>query len=141
MKTDLKNLSIGVFDSGVGGLTVLKQLHTHLPNESYIYLGDLARVPYGTKSDAAILNYTKQACDYFIDQGVKCIVIACNTASSISLHLLEELNLGIPIIGVVKPGAKTASDKTKTKKLPSLQLKLQSILIVMYSKFTAMIRI
>ena len=111
----LSNLPIGVFDSGVGGLTVLKQLNAILPKESYIYIGDLARLPYGKKSNSTILNYTKHAFKYLSRIGVKCIVIACNTAASISLHFFEEHKLDIPVIGVVTPGAKTIVRNTLNK--------------------------
>jgi glutamate racemase len=113
----LNNLPIGVFDSGVGGLTVLKQLTKTLPNESFVYIGDLARLPYGKKSTSAILKYTQSICNYLISQGVKCIVIACNTASSIALHAFESQNLGIPIIGVVQPGAVAVTKISKNKRV------------------------
>ncbi len=116
----LNSLPIGVFDSGVGGLTVLKQLKKILPNESFIYVGDLARLPYGKKSNEAILEYTKNACNFLISEGVKCIVIACNTAASISLHFFESQKLDIPIIGVVKPGAETAAVSTVNKNVTVL---------------------
>lgn len=113
----INNLPIGVFDSGVGGLTVLKELNKYLPKESFIYVGDLARLPYGNKSRSTILKYTKRICEYLITKKVKCIVIACNTASSIALNNLNLKEYGIPIIGVVKSGARTAAKSTNNKRI------------------------
>lgn len=104
---------IGVFDSGVGGLTVLKELIRRLPNERYVYFGDMARAPYGTKSKATVTRFSKQIVRFLQSQNVKAIVVACNTASAIALDVIEE-DFDIPMIGVVKPGAKAAADTTKT---------------------------
>lgn len=106
------NLPIGVFDSGVGGLTVVKEIFKTLPNEKIIYFGDTARVPYGGKSRDTIIRYSKQISDFLISQNVKAIVIACNTASALALDSLCETS-DIPILGVVKPGARAAVKATK----------------------------
>ncbi|MEQ1890547.1 MAG: glutamate racemase [Alphaproteobacteria bacterium] len=99
------NRPIGVFDSGIGGVTVLRALHARLPFEDFLYLGDTARLPYGTKSAATVAAYALQAAKLLVRRGVKFMVIACNTASSVAL---EPLALGlapVPVIGVVQPGA------------------------------------
>lgn len=108
---------IGVFDSGVGGLTVLKQMQQKLPHESFIYLGDLARLPYGKKSTHSIISYITQGCSYLESLGVKAIVLACNTASSIFSQHFADNQFNTPITGVVKPGALTAVAKTTTKNI------------------------
>lgn len=108
--------AIGIFDSGIGGLTVLKEVHSLLPQEELIYLGDTARVPYGTKSRETVLKYTVQNTNFLIRQGVKAIVIACNTASAYGLDWIEK-KFKVPVIGVIIPGAKGAAEKTKTKKV------------------------
>ncbi len=104
---------IGVFDSGVGGLTVLKELIRRLPNERYVYFGDMARTPYGTKSKETVTRFSKQIVRFLMSLDVKAIVVACNTASAVALGAIEEA-YDMPVIGVVKPGAKTAADTTKT---------------------------
>jgi glutamate racemase len=96
---------IGVFDSGVGGLTVLRTLRSRLPNERFIYLGDTARLPYGTKSRASIERYALQAASLLLRQDIKCLVVACNTASAIALEVLRAQLAPLPVIGVVDPGA------------------------------------
>ena len=93
---------IGIFDSGFGGLTVLKELLQVLPYEQFLYLGDTAHLPYGTKSRETILQYALQNCTFLSRQGVKCIVIACNTATSVALEQMQSL-FSIPIIGVIDP--------------------------------------
>lgn len=107
------DLPIGVFDSGVGGLTVLRSLEKLLPQESFIYLGDMARLPYGVKSPDIITRYTQQAAQFLINKGIKLLVIACNTASSMALTTLQTDYREIPIVGVLEPGAKAASLATK----------------------------
>jgi glutamate racemase len=99
---------IGVFDSGVGGLTVLKALRSALPAEHFIYLGDTARVPYGTKSAASVVRYSLQCADALMVRGIRCLVVACNTASASALEALRLRYPGIPIIGVIEPGAAAA---------------------------------
>jgi glutamate racemase len=102
------DLPIGVFDSGVGGLTVLQALRTRLPGESMIYLGDTARLPYGTKSAASIVRYAVQAADHLVARGIKVLVVACNTASAVALDDLRARFAPLPVIGVVEPGAAAA---------------------------------
>ena len=99
---------IGVFDSGVGGLTVLKALAAELPHERFVYLGDTARLPYGTKSPDTVARYALQAAEALSEYGVKCLVIACNTASSVGLPAIRARIEGVPIIGVIEPGAAAA---------------------------------
>lgn len=101
------DLPIGVFDSGVGGLTVLREIARVLPRESFIYLGDCARVPYGTKSPATILRYSREAAAHLVARGIKMLVVACNTASAAAVDDLRR-ELDIPVIGVIEPGAKAA---------------------------------
>ena len=101
-------LPIGVFDSGVGGLTVLKAIQDALPHENLIYLGDTARLPYGTKSPASIERYATQAAAKLQEQGIKLLVVACNTASAVALDALRETMAPVPVVGVVEPGATAA---------------------------------
>jgi glutamate racemase len=101
-------LPIGVFDSGVGGLTVLKALRETLPGEDLVYLGDTARLPYGTKSPASIARYASQATRQLQSAGIKLLVVACNTASAVALDTLREQMSPLPVIGVVEPGAMAA---------------------------------
>jgi glutamate racemase len=103
-----RRLPIGVFDSGVGGLTVLKALRQKLPQEDLIYLGDTARLPYGTKSSASISRYACQAARLLQQRNIKLLVVACNTASAVALDALREQMHPLPVIGVVGPGASAA---------------------------------
>ena len=105
---------IGIFDSGVGGLTVLSALKTALPNESFLYLGDTAHLPYGTKSPEAVIHYAQQASQTLVDRSVKMLVVACNTASTIALETIEATYPHLPVIGVLKPGAQAAVAASKT---------------------------
>ena len=107
---------IGIFDSGVGGLTVVKEILRLLPNEAVIYFGDTARVPYGTKSKETITHFAMQDATFLVKKNVKAIVVACNTVSSNSLKVLRK-NFNIPIIGVIEPGALYACKKTKNRKI------------------------
>ncbi len=107
---------IGVFDSGVGGLTVAREIMQQIPNERIVYFGDTARVPYGSKSQTTILKYTRQIINFLTTQNVKALVIACNTMSAYALEEVEK-ELSIPIIGVVKPGARVAAKQTVNKKI------------------------
>ena len=113
----MKNQSpIGVFDSGLGGLTVVKAIRNVLPNESIVYFGDTARVPYGNKSSELIKEYSLQITDFLLDSKCKIIVVACNTATALALDALQE-KLDIPIIGVVKPGVDSALKLTKNNRI------------------------
>lgn len=107
---------IGVFDSGIGGLTVVKEIMEQLPNESLVYFGDTARVPYGSKSKETVIRFSFQCIRFLLEKKVKAIVIACNTASASSLDVAQQ-SFDIPIIGVVGPGAITACQVTKTNKI------------------------
>lgn len=113
-------LPIGVFDSGMGGLTVLRELVKHLPNESFLYLGDTARLPYGTKSQQTVVRYALQMASLLVAQGIKLLVLACNTASTAALTYLQRQFPNIPIIGVVEPGARAAVNATKNNKVALL---------------------
>jgi glutamate racemase len=99
---------IGIFDSGVGGLTVLKALQQRLPGENFCYLGDTARLPYGTKSAASVLRYARQAAAHLRRRDIKLLVIACNTASAVALEELAAEWAPLPVLGVVEPGANAA---------------------------------
>src|SRR5437016_2243608 len=101
------NLPIGIFDSGVGGLTVYRALHEHLPNERFVYLGDTARVPYGTKSLATVERYAVENARFLAAHGIKLLVVACNTASALALPAIRRA-LKIDVIGVIGPGARAA---------------------------------
>ncbi len=113
---DMRNKAIGVFDSGLGGLTVLKEISKVLPNENIVYFGDTARVPYGTRSSETVTKYTFQSINFLLENDIKAIVIACNTASARSLEKAQE-RYNIPIIGVIKPGAKRAVISTRNNKI------------------------
>ena len=110
------NSPIGVFDSGVGGLTVAREIMRQLPNERIVYFGDTARVPYGSKSKETVMKYSRQIVNFLKTQQVKAIVVACNTASAYALDELEQ-EVDIPIIGVVRPGARAAIEATKNGKI------------------------
>jgi glutamate racemase len=107
------NLAIGVFDSGVGGLTVVRQLRRELPDEDILYLGDTARVPYGSKSPQTVLRYSRNNARFLLGRGVKLLVIACNTASAFGLPRLGE-ELPVQVLGAVEPGAREAVRATRT---------------------------
>lgn len=117
----IKNqLPIGVFDSGMGGLTVLRELVKHLSNESYIYLGDTARLPYGTKSRETVTRYAAQMTSFLIAQGIKLLVVACNTAATAALPFLKIQFPNIPIVSVVESGARAAVSTTKNNRVALL---------------------
>ena len=111
-----KRAPIGVFDSGVGGLTVFREIMRQIPNEKIIYFGDTARVPYGSKSRETVTRYSEQIVRFLRTFQVKTIVVACNTASACALETLER-NIDIPIIDVVKPGAKAAAETTRNGRI------------------------
>lgn len=110
------NKPIGVFDSGVGGLTVAKEIIRQLPNESIYFFGDVKNCPYGDKTQEEILENTDKAVKFLIDKGVKLVVLACNTATAAALEYLDK-KYDIPILGVIKPGARTAIQTTNTGKI------------------------
>jgi glutamate racemase len=105
--------AIGIFDSGVGGLTVLKEVIKALPQEDTVYLGDTARVPYGTKSPETVTRYSMEITSFLVSRDIKLLIVACNTASAVSLEALKH-RFSIPIVGVIEPGARRAASVTKT---------------------------
>ena len=113
------NLPIGIFDSGVGGLTVYRALHDRLPNEHFVYLGDTARVPYGTKSLATVERYAIENSQFLASRGIKILVVACNTASALALPKIRE-KIGLDVVGVIGPGARKAVEITRDKTNPKI---------------------
>ena len=109
--------SIGVFDSGIGGLSVLKQLIRFIPDESYIYLGDTARVPYGNKSNIVVEQYARECANFFLNRNVKLIVVACNTVSAVALDQVIEQAANIPVIGMIQPASEAALRTTINRKI------------------------
>lgn len=109
----VSDLPIGVFDSGVGGLTVLAALRRRMPQESFVYLGDTARLPYGTKSPGTVQRYAEQAARVLVDHGIKLLVIACNTASAVAVETLSAAFAPLPVLGVVEPGAAAACEASR----------------------------
>lgn len=107
---------VGIFDSGVGGLTVAREIMRQIPNEKIVYFGDTARVPYGSKSKETITKFSRQIVHFLQEQKVKAIVAACNTASAYALNEIEK-EIDIPLIGVVKPGAKAAAEATRNGRI------------------------
>jgi len=113
---DLRNRPIGIFDSGVGGLTVVKEIEKILPGESIVYFGDTARVPYGTKSKDTINRFSRENIKFLLKFKVKAIVVACNTSSSLAIPALRR-EFKLPIIGVIEPGALKATSLSKSKRI------------------------
>jgi glutamate racemase len=110
------NGAIGVFDSGIGGLTVMRELLQRLPGESFIYFGDTARVPYGNKSPQTVIKFSKENAAFLIENGVKLIVVACNSASASALGTLQAV-LPVPVIGVIEPGIQAAIAATRSSRV------------------------
>ena len=110
---------IGLFDSGVGGLTIMQEIVRHLPNENLIYVGDTARLPYGNKSPQAILRYTLENVEFLTERRIKLLIVACFTASSHALEALEQ-KLSIPVIGVIQSGFEELMAETKSKRVAIL---------------------
>lgn len=108
--------AIGVFDSGVGGLTVVRRLTERLPAEQIVYLGDTARVPYGTKSPDTVIRYAQACAGILLRRGIKLLVVACNTASAFALESLRQ-ELEVPVVGVVEPGARSAVRQSSNKRI------------------------
>jgi len=111
-----RDSAIGVFDSGIGGLTVLQRIIDALPRENTVYLGDTARAPYGTKSVETVLRYSFENSQFLVEKGVKIVVVACNTSTAIALRPLRE-SLSVPVIGVIEPGVRKAVRSSKNKKV------------------------
>ena len=118
-KSEIKNLPIGIFDSGVGGLTVYRALHEQLQDERFVYLGDTARVPYGTKSLATVERYAIENSEFLAARGIKILVVACNTASALALPKIRQ-RIGVEVVGVIGPGARRAVEITKEKPNPKI---------------------
>jgi glutamate racemase len=110
------DLPIGIFDSGIGGLTVVRQIHRALPHEDLVYLGDTARVPYGTKSPGTVVRFACEDTQFLIQQNVKAVVVACNTVSAWALPTLER-EFAVPVFGVIIPGAQAALKKTRNHRI------------------------
>ena len=117
--SQMNQLPIGIFDSGVGGLTVYRALHDRLPNEHFVYLGDTARVPYGTKSLATVERYAIENSQFLASLGIKMLVVACNTASALALPRIRE-KIGLDVVGVIGPGGRKAVEITKDKTGPRI---------------------
>jgi len=115
-----RQLPVGVFDSGVGGLTVLRALMAALPHEDFLYLGDTARLPYGTKSAQTVARYSVRAAEVLVERGIKALVVACNTASASALPALRERFADLPVIGVIEPGAKAACEASASGRIAVL---------------------
>lgn len=108
--------AIGIFDSGVGGLTVMQRMMEALPHEHLIYLGDTARYPYGTKSAETVRRYSLENAEFLVDKGIKMLVVACNTSTATALDVLTE-QLDVPVVGVIDPGARAAVKHTRNRKV------------------------
>lgn len=115
----MKELPIGIFDSGVGGLTVYRALHDRLPDEHFVYLGDTARVPYGTKSLATVERYAIENSEFLASLGIKLLVVACNTASALALPKIRE-RIGLDVVGVIGPGGRKAVAETSAGSEPRI---------------------
>ena len=115
----MNELPIGIFDSGVGGLTVYRALHDRLPNEHFVYLGDTARVPYGTKSLATVERYAIENSEFLASLGIKLLVVACNTASALALPKIRE-RIGLDVVGVIGPGGRKAVAETAGENVPRI---------------------
>ena len=113
----MDNRPIGVFDSGLGGLTVVKALKELLPNESIVYFGDTARLPYGVKSKSLVRQFSIEITRFLLERNAKAVVIACNTATAMALNALKNEFKKVPIIGVIEPGSEKAVSETITKKI------------------------
>ena len=110
------NRPIGFIDSGVGGLTVVKEAIKQLPNESILYLGDTARCPYGPRPAEQVIEYTWQMTRFLLEKNIKMLVIACNTATAVALEEIKE-QLSIPVIGVILPGSRAAVKASKNQRI------------------------
>jgi glutamate racemase len=108
-QTPLNDLPVGVFDSGIGGLTVLRELRLCLPNESFVYLGDTARVPYGNRSANTVIRYARMACGLLTSGGIKALIVACNTVSAVALDIIR-VEYDLPVLGVIDPPARAACE-------------------------------
>ncbi len=114
--SDSRERAVGVFDSGVGGLTVLKALCELMPHEDFIYLGDTARAPYGTKSSEVILRYSRENAEFLLAKGIKLLVIACNTSSAVAMTAIASQTT-VPVVGVIEPGARAAARASRSGRI------------------------
>jgi glutamate racemase len=114
-----QNKPIGIFDSGVGGLTVFREIALELPHEDLIYLGDTARLPYGNKSADAIIRYSLECADFLLEKEIKLLLVACHTASSYAIEILQE-KLPLPVIGVIQPGFELLMSSTRSQRVAIL---------------------
>jgi glutamate racemase len=114
--SDSRDRAIGVFDSGIGGLTVLKALCESMPHEDFIYLGDTARAPYGTKSSEVILRYSRENAEFLLAKGIKLLVIACNTSSAVAMTAIASQTT-VPVVGVIEPGARAAAKASRSGRI------------------------
>ena len=114
--SDSRDRAVGVFDSGVGGLTVLKALCELMPHEDFIYLGDTARAPYGTKSSEVILRYSRENAEFLLAKGIKLLVIACNTSSAVAMTAIASQTT-VPVVGVIEPGARAAARASRSGRI------------------------
>ncbi|MCA9729549.1 MAG: aspartate/glutamate racemase family protein, partial [Candidatus Eisenbacteria bacterium] len=112
----MRERPIGVFDSGIGGLTVVRQLLAALPRESIVYFGDTARVPYGTKSADTVTRFSREAAHFLARRKIKLLIVACNSASAVALPTLQR-EWELPMMGVILPGARAAARATRGKKV------------------------
>jgi glutamate racemase len=116
IQREASRLPIGVFDSGLGGLTVVRAIREALPHEDILYLGDTARVPYGTRSPRTVMRYARGCADILVRRGIKLLVVACNTVSAVAIDMLR-VELDIPVLGVIEPGARAAVRATRSHKV------------------------
>ncbi len=114
--SDSRERAVGVFDSGIGGLTVLKALSELMPHEDFIYLGDTARAPYGTKSSEVILRYSRENAEFLLAKGIKLLVIACNTSSAVAMTAIASQTT-VPVVGVIEPGARAAAKASRSGRI------------------------
>jgi glutamate racemase len=121
---ELQRARIGVFDSGVGGLTVLRELYRQLPNESILYFGDTARLPYGTRSPAEIIQFSREILAWMVQQGVKMVIMACNTSSALALEAVRS-EFNIPILGIILPGARAAASNAYRQAIQEVDAAVQ----------------
>jgi glutamate racemase len=133
-------LPIGIFDSGVGGLTVYRALHDRLPNEHFIYLGDTARVPYGTKSLSTVERYAIENSEFLALRGIKMLVVACNTASALALPKIRE-QIGLDVVGVIGPGGRKAVEVTRAIERPRIGVIATEATVASNAYFTAIRRV
>ena len=114
--SDRTAMPIGVFDSGIGGLTVIRALHRRLPHENLVYFGDTARVPYGPKSPVVVREYAAQDVDFLVGRSVKMVVVACNTVSAVALDVVQK-RARVPVVGMILPGARAAAAATRSRRV------------------------